>query len=135
MRKAQSKPAQVHIEIIVWDKINKRYSKVKFGGKLFEIDGKQLRLFQPRVLAAAVDRTTTTITNWVRTGLMPPPTFHVTGTQYKRWYSAAQITMANKVWQKHRKTGRGKFFPTEPFLTEIKKHWHLDFVETGAFDG
>lgn len=132
-RATAPKHAQVFIEVTVWDKLNKRFHKTKFGGKLFDLDGRQIKLFQPRVFAASVDRSTQTVQNWSDAGQLPQPIFHVTGTRYKRWYSAAQITMANKVWLKHRKSGQGKFFKTVPFLEEVTKHWHLDFVDTGVF--
>lgn len=128
------RPAKVTVDVVVWDKLNKRYHQTKLPGRLFLIDGRHVKLYQPKVLAAAIDRTTQTLSNWTKSGRLPAPTFAVTDTQHKRWYSHAQVTMANKVWLKHRKSGQGKYFRTDPFLAEVRQHWHLDFVDTGVFD-
>ena len=118
------------VKIKQWSRVKKELVSREYGGRLFEIDGKYIKLFPLRVLAAAIDRTQRTITDWEREGIFPKPMYAVPGSNTKRWYSERQILALNEIWMKYRGQGKSAHFDKVAFLRDVAASFYkADLVD------
>lgn len=119
------RPQPHKVDFFVSDGIGKNLRKVFRPGRLFSVQGVDLKLFEVRVMAEAIARTPRTLKDWEREGVFPKPMYTVVGTRCNRWYSERQIRHANTVWLKYRQQGKSQHFDREGFLREIAEQFYL----------
>lgn len=119
------RPQPHKVAFFVSDGIGHKLRKVFRPGRLFNVAGVDLKLFEIRVMAEAIGRTPRTLKDWEREGVFPKPMYVVNGTRCNRWYSERQILHANKVWMKYRQQGKSKHFDRTGFLAEIMEDFYL----------
>jgi hypothetical protein len=108
------------ISFKVWDKNRKNYITAYKYGRLFDLDGVDIKLFPIRVMAEAVNRTNVTLLAWEKEGRFPTPMYKVPNTIIKRWYSENQILKANEIALKYAPKGKSKHLDVDNMLKEFR---------------
>lgn len=112
------------LELRVWDREKKALYKHTYYGRNFVLEGVAVKLFPVRVLARAIDRTSTTIALWEREGRFPKPMWSVAGSNTKRWYSSAQLQALNSIANEYHTQGRSRRLRVDEMLERFRKAFY-----------
>lgn len=106
----------------------KPWYEMTHKGTTYQLDNSFIELFEIKILAAAIGRTSRQVWLWEKEKKIPKPLIVVEGSRCKRWYSAAQIVNCNRIF-KYRYFGHKTLHDRAPeFFKDINSIWFTNDV-------